>query len=1132
MSASAGKHYDVAIVGAGPVGSVCALAHARKGADTILLEANPQSATRLAGEWLHPPAVSILEDLGVTHASLPCSTPGLGFVIFPENSSEPIELPYPDGLRGLACDHELLVNSLRGAIGQVDNIDFRTRARVMAINDNRVVFTEGGNEQTITASRIIGADGRSSVVRKSLGLTLNPMLCSRMFGVMLHDVDIPFEGYGHVVLGGPGPMLIYDLGGGRIRITADVPLDLWKSKDRLVSLAETCSALLPDPLGPAFIEGVRAGRIHSGINQLRPRATYGTPDMILIGDAVGHYHPMTAVGMTLGFGDALDLAESTDFDEFKAERFKAVRIPEFLAMGLYEIFADSRSEAVALRNAVYAGWRGRSSYREKTMRILACEDRSVTGLVLAFSGTVARAAVQQVPQSLRGLATGRPRALFRSLTIRLWWFQRAVRQLRQAIRNNREETPETRTELARALLHSIPSERPPATAPLKDPAEPDAGPTLSSAIDELLDLQNGDGSWEGEMVWCPMLTAQYALVHIILDLPLGADRRRRILRSFEQTRLPSGLWGMHIHAHPQLFMTTLVYTAARLLGMDREDPMLGPARTFIQNEGVLAIPSWGKFWLAVLNLYDWKGVNTLLPELWFLPKSLVLHPSNWYCHTRLIYMAMSSIYAGRFQMPLTADILALRDELYPGGYERAAFARSRGRLRDGDLFARPTLALRIGYQLARLYDRVHGKALRDRCVQDMLERIRWELRTTNHTSISPVSGLLNILSLWLQDPDDEDCHAALGKLEGWLWEDEEDGLRVTGARSGSWDTGFALQALATAPATDRVHEASRKGAAFLLREQIRESFPGYREAFRADPKGGWCFAGGWHGWPVSDCTAEAVLGLVAAQGSDTDPGVLADAAKFLLQSQNRDGGFGSYESKRTVMGLEWMNPAEMFGESMTENSFVECTASCLAALDVLQHRFPDVGDAGSMTDAIARGSTWLRRVQEEDGSWRGVWGVQYVYGTLFGIRGLIATGANRGDPAIIAACRWLVAQQREDGGWGEHLSGCHTGTYAPHPEGQYIQTAWALIALLEAGSPDWTAITRGTAFLVDAQDADGSWPEQDMAGVFFRTALLDYKLYRRYFPVHALGLYEQRRRNRGTLTPPAPAAAEPERMVA
>ena len=388
-----------------------------------------------------------------------------------------------------------------------------------------------------------------------------------------------------------------------------------------------------------------------------------------------------------------------------------------------------------------------------------------------------------------------------------------------------------------------------------------------------------------------------------------------------------------------------------------------------------------------------------------------------------------------------------------------------------------------------------------------------------------MSGLLNIMALWLHDPDDADFRRALEKLDGWIWEDEEQGARVAGARSASWDTGFALQALAAVPGLDGVEDALRRGADFLFANRIGTSFEGFREAYRSDPKGGWCFAGGWHGWPVSDCTAEAVSGILAARRGTVNPAALRDAVAFMLRGQNRDGGFGSYEARRSLFGLEWLNPAEMFGDSMTEHSFVECTASCLAALAACRESFPEVTD-GAAAGAIARADAWLRRTQASDGSWRGVWGVQFIYGTLFGIRGLLAAGARPGDPALRSACRWLLDRQREDGGWGEHHSGCLTGRYVPHRESQVIQTAWALMALLEAGDPDWTAISRGAQFLLDTQDADGGWPKQDMAGVFFRTALLDYVLYRQYFPLHALGLYERRRRDRLDLVVPAPCSAE------
>ena len=75
-----------------------------------------------------------------------------------------------------------------------------------------------------------------------------------------------------------------------------------------------------------------------------------------------------------------------------------------------------------------------------------------------------------------------------------------------------------------------------------------------------------------------------------------------------------------------------------------------------------------------------------------------------------------------------------------------------------------------------------------------------------------------------------------------------------------------------------------------------------------------------------------------------------------------------------------------------------------------------------------------------------------------------------------------------------------------------LQTAWALLALLEGGEPDPGTIARAASFLIAAQRDDGTWPAQDPAGLFFQTALLDYALYRAYFPLWALAAYEAWRR--------------------
>ena len=1118
MSGTDNHRYDVAIVGAGPVGSLCALAHARNGYSVALLEANPNTSKRLAGEWLHPPSVRILGELGIEPDGDPDCTPGKGFVVFPEDGAEPILLPYPDGRHGMAWEHERLVSRLREAVDDEPSVDLMMNARVRGIEGDRVSFTRNGDAGSVAAKLIVGADGRSSVVRRSLGLSTRPQTCSRMLGVTLNDVKLPFEGYGHVICADPSPILIYRLGDHSVRLLVDLPAG-HSTREVMGALARSYADILPDALGSAFLEALRERRFLAATNALRPRHTYGTSGRVLIGDAAGHYHPLTAVGMTLGFGDAFTLAGSGDFRDFARKRFQETRAPELLAMGLYEVFADHRLEAAALRRTIYRQWREKPAIRDRTIRLLACEDTSVASLGWALGTIATRAVAPEITQSYKPSAWRRARHIAHALAVRLLSLGRGMRQLRRAGGVMAKEE-RARATLSGAFPVSMPRRgADPGPGRIDEPDPPEASSALRSATEHLLSLQGDDGSWEGEVVWCPMLTAQYVLVHHITQQPLDSDRCRLVLRSFEQTRLESGTWGLHEHSPPHLFVTTLVYVAARLLGVERDDPLIAPARRFLQAEGVLNIPTWGKFWLALLNLYDWRGVNPVLPELWRLPRRVPLHPSNWYCHTRLIYMAMAAIYPQRFQAPVTPVIASLREELFGEGFAGVDFTASRNRLRDADLFARPGVCLRAGYGLARWYERFGSRRLRDRCTAELIDRIRWELQTTDHTSISPVSGLLNIVCLWLHDPDDADCRKALARLEGWIWEDEDAGTRVAGARSASWDTGFALQALAAAPEVEgvagvaEVEGALRCGADFLRRQQINTSFEGFRRAFRMDPAGGWCFAGAWHGWPVTDCTAEAVLGMIATDPETASPEALGNAVRFMLRGQNRDGGFGSYESRRSAVGLEWLNPAEMFGESMTEHSHVECTASCLAAFAACRQHSPQALDAEVAT-AVGRADRWLRGAQEHDGSWRGVWGVQYIYGTFFGIRGLLAAGAAPGDPALRAACRWLLDRQQPDGGWGEHHRGCLTGRYVAHDQSQVIHTAWALIALLEAGDPDWTAISRGARFLINAQDADGSWPKQDPAGVFFRTALLDYVLYRQYFPLHALALYEQRRSRR------------------
>ncbi|MBY0458278.1 MAG: hypothetical protein K2V38_13135, partial [Gemmataceae bacterium] len=334
------------------------------------------------------------------------------------------------------------------------------------------------------------------------------------------------------------------------------------------------------------------------------------------------------------------------------------------------------------------------------------------------------------------------------------------------------------------------------------------------------------------------------------------------------------------------------------------------------------------------------------------------------------------------------------------------------------------------------------------------------------------------------------------------------GLRYSGGCTRVWDTGFAAEAL-LASACDDNRAALRRAYRFLADNQVLESVAGRDPLFPDTASGGWCLGDAPQKWPVSDCTAEAlgvVLGMNArglAPGERIPDARLARAAAFILSRQNADGGFGSYERARAPLWLERLNPAEMFIRCMTDQSYVECTGSCLTALGKFRSAFPSVAPK-RIARAIQRGVRFLLRRQRPDGAFPGAWGVYLTYGTFHAVRGLRAAGLAPTHPALQRAADWLVAHQKFDGGWGEHFFGCLREKYVEHPHSQATMTSWAILALCELVGGTSSAVRRGAEWLASHQRPDGSFPREGVNGVFFGTAMLDYDLYRAYFPTWAL----------------------------
>lgn len=611
------------------------------------------------------------------------------------------------------------------------------------------------------------------------------------------------------------------------------------------------------------------------------------------------------------------------------------------------------------------------------------------------------------------------------------------------------------------------------------------------------------------MIWCPVVTAQVALARHAVGLPFPAADAARIVKHFEFTQTPEGAFGLHPEHPGSVFVTALCYLAMRVLGVPPDAPLAASARCWLHDRGgVLDVPTWGKFWLSLIGLYGRDGLRPLVPELALLPRAVPAHPVRFYCHTRYVYLAMSLLQGGcpYFDLgPLRAELVR---ELYGDAGMPDSFRRHRYDLATEDLFDPPPLLVRAAERVLGWYDCVAPGWLRERAFRRCEEFIRRDLDTTGHLTLSPVNGVLNALALCSRGAPKDEVAKCVAGFEFYRFDDEPRGLRYSGGRTRVWDTAFALEALLAGPDASEHLGSIRAAYRFLKSHQMAKSVAGRDPLFPDTAEGGWCLGDARHAWPVSDCTAEALAAVLTAH-SYIDPSErisdarLAQAAEFMLSRQNRDGGFGSYERSRAPLWLERLNPSEMFTRCMTDQSYVECTGSCLTALARFRAAHPSHAPK-RISRAMTRGARFLLSRQRADGAFPGSWGVYLTYGTFHAVRGLRAAGLPTDHPALRQVAEWLFRHQKPDGGWGEYFRGCLEQRYVEHPDSQATMTSWALLALMELVGADHPAVRRGAEWLFSHRSEDGSYPREAVNGVFFGTAMLDYDLYRAYFPAWAL----------------------------
>ena len=617
----------------------------------------------------------------------------------------------------------------------------------------------------------------------------------------------------------------------------------------------------------------------------------------------------------------------------------------------------------------------------------------------------------------------------------------------------------------------------------------------------LLGSRREEGYWVGELTVDVTLVADTLCYHHWngrVDPVWQAKAVRHIL----SRQLSEGGWNIYHGGPNEVNATIKAYLALKLAGVPETDPCMLRAREVALNlGGIPRMNTFSKLYLALLGLFPWNHVPTIPCEVILIGKWFHVNfheMSNW---TRSMLVPLSIINHFRPTRRLSNPIDL--DELYPEGFhERDLRLR-----RDSRWFTWRNFFIWLDklHKLAEWFARHDLHPFRERALKRseawMLERFEG---TDGLAAIFPamLNSLIALKALGYPDGHFQVVRAerALRNLE----HESEDSVRIEPCFSPVWDTAITCICLREAgvPAD---HPALDRATRWLMDREIR--FRGdwiWKNPADVEPSG-WVFEHNNKWNPDVDDTAMVLLALRLTPTSEPRrrDEVFRRGLEWLLTFQCQDGGWAAFDKDCTRSIMEKVPFAD-------HNAMLdpECADITARILELLGHE-----GYGIEHHQVSRAVEFMCRTQEADGSWYGRWGVNYIYGTWQALRGLRAIGVDMRQEWLQRARLWLESVQNRDGGWGERCNTYEDPVFKGRGPSTASQTAWAVMALCTFGNAACPHLQRGVNHLVDTQNGDGSWTEEETTGTGFpKVFYLKYDMYRNTWPLLALADYRRLRR--------------------
>lgn len=614
---------------------------------------------------------------------------------------------------------------------------------------------------------------------------------------------------------------------------------------------------------------------------------------------------------------------------------------------------------------------------------------------------------------------------------------------------------------------------------------------ISEASGWLKGQQADDGHWAFELEADATIPAEYILLNHYLDEVDDAVEQKlaNYLRDIQEESHHG--WPLYHDGDFDMSASVKAYYALKLAGDDIEAPHMVRARNAILNHGGAEKSNvFTRFTLALFGQVPWDAVPVIRIEAMLLPKWAPFHIDkvSYWSRTVMIPLMVLGSLKPKAKNPRNVDI----QELFrtpPSQVKKWNFNPTGHWL--------GSVLLQVD-KVAHLLEPIMLDNVRDMAIKKAMAWVKERLNGEDglggiFPAIANARMAYDALGYDKDHPDPAICRKA---VDGLLVFDGERGY-CQPCLSPIWDTGLALHAVQEAGLTIADQDVE-KAAEWLKGRQILDVVGDWKANRPHVRPGGWAFQYWNDYYPDVDDTAVVVMALHRAD-PERYKEAIDRAVEWVIGMQSKNGGWGAFDADNEYYFLQHIPFADH--GALLDPPTADVSARCISMLAQLGYE--------RSHPVVAKGIQYLLDEQEDDGSWFGRWGNNYVYGTWSVLCALNAAGFDMKDPCIQKAVIWLKEHQREDGGWGEDCA-----SYWQHRRDEVkvstpSQTSWAILGLMAAGEVDCDEVAHGIDYLVKGKRTNGKWDEEYFNAVGFpRVFYLRYHGYSGFFPLWTLARYK------------------------